>query len=434
MRAGDMLTAQGAYVSALESDSRCLDAWINLSVIFISTGRESAALGAAKRAVDVAPDSSECWNNFGYILGCVGNFAGGKEALNKAKSIKNSYQISFNLGLCYYSLGMFKESVDAFDEALKYAPGDVEATDKRAISLLGIGEYREGLLDNKIRWNVLAPHPLMHSDIPEWCGEPLTGKSIVVLHEQGFGDTFQFVRFVPKLRNLGVSKVILSVPSSVSEVLAGLADEIIGIRDIPKDVDYKCPMMTVPAHLDVTLDSVPCDPYIKYSSKYGLPDDGRFKVGIVWAGKPMYAQDRWRSMPVDTLFPLITAFENITFYSLQADERSSDLWKSGAIAFCTDLGPHIKDWSTTASIINELDLVVSVDTAVAHLAGAMGKPVALMLPEASCWRWLDHASTVTPWYSSMRLFRQSNQGDWKNVIDGVSNYIKGMGCRPLNDA
>lgn len=431
---GDMLTAQSEYVMALALEPKCYEARVNLSSVFLNIGRNAAAIASARHAIALAPQSFEGWHNLGYCLGSAGQFAECEEALQRSLALQPSAVAWHSMGLCLYSLGRFDASVAAFDEVLKLKPGDVDAIDKRAISLLGVGRYVEGLIDNKVRWQVLAAHPLMHSAVPEWAGEDLTGKTIMVLHEQGFGDTLQFVRFVPWLKTRCKAKrVILSMPSGIIDLLrhGRLADEVIGIRDVPanglESVDYKCPMLTVPAHLGLTIATIPDQPYLKAPRrKTAVRDDGRFRVGLVWAGKPMYAQDRWRSMPAEALFELISAHPDVTFVSLQADERGADLARTGLNAFVTDLGPTIRDWCDTAAIVNDLDLLVSVDTAPAHLAGAMGKPVALMIPEASCWRWLDHASTTTPWYRDMTLHRQTRQGDWSPVLASVNAQIRAM--------
>jgi hypothetical protein len=225
------------------------------------------------------------------------------------------------------------------------------------------------------------------------------------------------------------ARVILSVPESIADLFRAnkLADEVIGIKGSPRggftSVDYKIPMMTVPALFEASKTNIPGRPYIKAPLRRPvLPRDGKRKVGLVWGGKPMYAQDQWRSLDITQLLPLLD-LEGVSYFSLQADERGQQLWQSGLAAWVTDLAPRIRDWSDTAALIRELDLLVSVDTAPAHLAGAMGKPVALMIPEASCWRWFDHSTTDTPWYPSMRLFRQQKQGEWASVIQGVREFI-----------
>lgn len=427
--AGDLLTAQGAWIAALREDQDCFEAMANMATLLLKSGREPAAIIAGERAVKLKPDSVEAWNNLGYIYGVSGDFEQCERALRACLDLKPDYFTAWHhLGLCLTMRGKFTEAVAAFDQALTIQPGDVEAADKRGIALLGAGKYIQGLIDNKIRWHVLVAHPMMRAGIPEWGGEPLDGKTIMVLHEQGMGDTFQFVRFVPLLKERG-AYVVISAPDQLHTILrdSNLANEVVGIRDLPASgkADYVCPMLTVPAYVNIRMDALPPCPYLiaKTDKSPVIFDRRKFKVGLVWAGKPMYAQDRWRSMALENLLPLF-AQDNVSFYSLQMDERKKDLWQTGAGAFVTDLSPHISDWADTASIISELDLLVSVDTAPAHVAGAMGKPVALMIPQASCWRWHAHGTTRTAWYPSMHLFRQQRQGDWTPVVATIGDLIR----------
>lgn len=432
MTTGDLLTAQGEYISALKIDPNCFEAVLHLALIFMSSGRLPAAEAMALRAVRLEPNAQGAWNNLGYILCSEGKWVEGEQALRKALELQRIPGILHTLGLCLHALGRFDEAIAAYDEALKSQPDCVEWIDHRGQSLLGAGYLTAGLIDNKIRWQFIMCHPLMASPIAEWNGEPLEGKTIIVLHEQGFGDTLQCVRWVPLLKSQKkAARVILSVPGSIADLFRcnDLADEVIGIKDVPESgfgsVDYKIPMMTVPALFDASKTNIPTQPYIKAPLRKPVLPKGGFKVGLVWGGKPMYAQDQWRSMDPTSLLPLFD-LPGVSFYSLQADERGQQLWQSGIAAWVKDLAPMIRDWSDTAALVDELDLLVSVDTAPAHLAGAMGKPVALMIPEASCWRWFDHSTTTTPWYPSMTLFRQQRQGDWGPVIKAVREFIRDL--------
>lgn len=439
---GDMLTAQHWFACATR-DGDNVEALVNLAVVFTHTERLTLAERVLRRAARLAPTRIEIWHNLGEVLSRKCDIPAARSALENAVLVKDgpadkslfdaalasSWML---LGHARYADGDFDGAVQAFSEYLALKPGDINAIDQRAIAMLGCGRYRDGLIDNKVRWECVACHPLMVTSVPEWKGESLEGKSIVVLHEQGFGDTFQFVRYVPDLkRKLGARRVILSVPSAAVDLFrhCNVADEVIAIADMPEGgletVDYKSPTMTVPAHLDVRIETISGKPYLSAPSRETVPRDGNLRVGLVWAGKPMYAQDRWRSMDLMTLLPLID-IPGVTLFSLQTDERAKDLWQTGLNAFVRDLSQQIKSWSDTARLMADLDLLVSVDTAPAHLAGAMGIPVALMIPEASCWRWLDHSSTTTPWYDSMTLHRQAKQGDWTPVIASVIRQIEQM--------
>jgi len=431
MHKGDLLTAQHAYLSAIRADKNCCEAYANLAVIFSGTNRAEVAIEVAAAAVDCAPATmlAERLAALGCLYGIVGRFVESEEAILRSLRVEETPGALRFLGLALYSQLRFAESVAAYDRALQLLPGDMTLIDERSVSLLGAGRYQEGLIDNQIRWGVLKAHPYMHSDVPEWRGEPLDGKTIAVLHEQGYGDTFQFVRFLPRLRRMG-ARVILSAAASALELfqLANLADEYISVRDIPDErVDYKVPMLTVAAHLDVHPSSLSGEQYLFAPlRKPILPKNGRRKIGLVWGGKPMYAQDRWRSMPISELLPLVRRVD-ADFYSLQQDDRRSELRESGLEAFVTDLSGYLTDWSATAALMAEMDAIVTVDTAPAHVAGAMHLPVYLALPAASCWRWWPHYGDRTTWYPTMRVFRQRKQGDWSPVISDLGEALSS--CR-----
>lgn len=436
MQSNDALTAQNAYVSALQIEPNCWEAAINLALVFMSTNRLSAAIAMARRATTIDSARYEGWNNLGYICAAAGRFADAETALRKSLELNKSgatAETEHSLGQVLHALGKFSEAIECYDRALAQKPDNIDFIDHRGQSLLGAGRLTEGLIDNKIRWQFIMCHPLMASPIQEWNGESLAGKTVIVLHEQGFGDMFQCIRWVPMLKTKYKAKrVILSVPDTVADLarINKLADEVIAIRGTPKgglgSIDYKIPMMTVPALFEASGKNIPSKSYISAPLRKALlPKSKNLKVGLIWGGKPMYAADQWRSMAADTLLPLVE-IEGVSLFSLQADERSKELWQSGMAAWVADLSPHIKSWSDTAALIKELDLIVSVDTGPAHLAGAMGKAVALMIPEASCWRWFDHSTTETPWYPTMKLFRQERQGDWTSVISGVTEHIRTM--------
>lgn len=431
LQKGDLLSAQSIYVEVLRRFPDNFEATMNLALINSALSRPEMAIALGRRAIEIMPESFEAWNNYGYVLSVNGKWEDGESGLRKALEIQDNPTTLHTLGMCLHQQGRWDEAIEVYDQELAYPLNDkqrVDAIDQRGLALLGAGRYTEGLIDNKIRWTVLVAHPLMHSTIPQWDGQPLAGKSICVLHEQGDGDTLQFVRFVPMLRERGTKHVMLSVPARMHRLFrgSGLADEIIGIQDVP-DVDYICPMLTVPAHFNLNPTNIPSRRQYLWARAGGgstEPDrkPGKMRIGLVWAGKPMYAADKWRSMDVENLLPIVQD-NRFNFFGLQVGDRAADLWKTGLNAFVTDLSDKCTDWDATADIVEGLDAVISVDTAPAHLAGGMGKQTLLVIPEAGCWRWGDHDTTSTPWYPSMRIFRQQRQGDWAPVIREVHEHL-----------
>lgn len=423
---GDTLMAQQEFARALDHDRHNAAAMNRLAMVLAQSNRNDAALLAAKRATQLDKLNSFYWQDYARLLGDNGRFREAIAALENAGDYLQRWQ---SLGLCHYSLGEFNQAIAAYDRALRIKSDDIDTIDYRGLALMGAGRYREGLIENKARWKYAAAHPFMHSAVPEWWGENLTGKTIAILHEQGFGDTLHFCRYLPLLRErFGAKRVVLSVRDSMIGLmkLSGLADEVVGIHEISgvEGIDCKSPMLSYPAFMDLTFETLWNGVYLKPPLRAPtLAQDKQFKIGLVWGGLPMYAPDRWRSMDPLEFLPLFERFDKVSWYSLQEDDRGAQLWQLGLNAFVTDLRPKLKDWLDTAALVNELDLVITVDTSVAHLVGGMGKRAWLLSPEASCWRWLTHERTDTPWYPSMRLFRQVKQGDWKPVISSVADAL-----------
>lgn len=428
---GDLLTAQSEFAAVLADDPNSYDAMGGIAIIMMNTQRPHVALRAARECTAIDPENPEAWFNLGMFAAMLGGFEEAVTAFQRAVVLApDRFEVWKHLGLARYSLGRFNEAEFAYGRALEIKPDDEDAIDQLSNVYLAQGRFREGFLDNKVRWKIAASHPLMHHPLPEWKGESLVGKTIMVLHEQGYGDSLQFVRLVPWLKTkFGAARVILSMRDSMVGLmkLAGVADEVIEIRQEPKggldSVDFKCPMLTVPGYVGLSVENIPTGPYLKAPMRQRLLPKGKFKIGIVWGGVPMYAQDAWRSMYPTTLLPL-TEIEGVALYSLQQDERRRELWESGMNAFVSDLSPHLGSWLDTAAIVAEMDLVVSVDTSVAHLAGAIGKPVGVLIPQASCWRWMGHETKTTAWYPTMKLFRQRRQGDWTPAVDAIKDHIR----------
>jgi hypothetical protein len=312
---------------------------------------------------------------------------------------------------------------------------------ERAIALEGAGgntRWNRGLLDllqgkfeagwqgydSRILNPKVAPRSFAQ---PIWRGEPLHGARILLHHEQGMGDTLQFMRYAPLVHAAG-GVVILDVKPPVVRLAKQLPDvEVIATGDPLPAFEWQCPLMSLPRAFNTTLESIPAQvPYLR------APDDARQKaaaidlpegilrVGFVSSGNPDFADDRLRSISASTFSPLFR-IEGVRFCSLQFGPAAAQLRELNAEI--VDLAPHVRDFADTAALIERLDLVISVDTAVAHLAGALAKPVWTLLPFAPDWRWmLDREDS--PWYPTMRLFRQPSQGDWAAVIERVGEKLR----------
>lgn len=262
-----------------------------------------------------------------------------------------------------------------------------------------------------------------------WNGEPLRGKRILLFCEQGYGDGVQFIRFAGMLVEKG-AYVMGYAPRSIAGLwkTAGMHEVVTG----RVDADYRVSVMDLPFLLGITPENVPSAPYLSVpdGANFALQNQptGKLKVGLVWAGNPKYGRDRDRSAPLPVFAPLFT-LRNISWYSLQHGSGRHDLEAYGFRDTVEDIGERVLTWSDTTAAIAQMDLVISVDTAVAHVAGAMGKPVWLALDTEACWRWMtDKEETV--WYPSMRLFRQTEAGNWARPIEKMKNELASKATQP----
>jgi glycosyl transferase family 9 (putative heptosyltransferase) len=283
--------------------------------------------------------------------------------------------------------------------------------------LLLLGRFEEGW--RKYEWRRRAStrgvRPL---DGEYWDGGPLAGRAILLVAEQGAGDTLQMLRYVPRIVAQGAS-VKLMLPRSLQRLEGdALAAASLHAQDeAPPPYDCWAQLMSLPGLLGATEANIPAPiPYLRApaTARRGFAGEGR-AVGLAWAGNPEHENDHNRSIPFARLAPLL-ALDDARWFSLQVGPRATDIAGASGI---TDLAPLLQDFGDTAAAIDALDLVITVDTSVAHLAGALGKPVWLLLPHVPDWRWLlDRADT--PWYPTMRLFRQARRGDWDEVIGRVA--------------
>ena len=308
-------------------------------------------------------------------------------------------------------------------------------------ALLKSGRLREGWQQYEFRF--LCEPSLSQREAfgrPTWSGQDLRGKTILLLAEQGLGDTIHFVRFAPRVKALGAN-VLLRVPVGFGDFAKGFSgiDKVIEVGAPLVEFDYYLNLMSLPRIFDLGLASIQgetpylhAEPDVEKCWAARLKIDDTLAVGLVWAGNPNRAADRHRSISLTTLAPL-GEIAGVRLYALQKGAREEEALRPPPGMEMENLGPELRDFRDTAAVLNQLDLVISVDTAVAHLAGALGKPVWLMLSDAPCWRWLRERDD-SPWYPTMRLFRQSQQGDWGGVVEQVRRALQDVigGGGPLS--
>jgi hypothetical protein len=296
-----------------------------------------------------------------------------------------------------------------------------------------MGDFREGWANSEWRWHLpdVTSNPLRDA-APQWRGEPIAGKTIVVFAEQGFGDTIQFLRYVPMVAATG-ARVILAVPTVLKALAEQAAPQALVLVDgeTTPPFDLQCPLLSLPLAFGTELDTIPRDlPYVRADGdrvavwRSCLPAGGGKRIGLVWAGRSAHGNDQNRSIDLARLRPLFDA-RGVQLVSLQRELRPGDAAILESSPAVTHLGDQLSDFADTSAVIECLDVVVTVDTSVAHLAGAMGKPVWILLPFSPDWRWLLGRED-SPWYPTVRLFRQPAIGDWDSVIARVRAELTGL--------
>jgi hypothetical protein len=343
-----------------------------------------------------------------------------------------------NRGNALLKLGRLNEALDNYTAALAIEPDNADANFNAAVTRLCQGDLRQGFKQYEYRWQTKALRSL-RPDYPQpmWNGERnLHGKTVLLLHEQGLGDALQFVRYAPLVAALG-ARVLLAVPSPLKLLMASLPGDPLVLTDgqpVP-DFDLYCPLMSLPLAFGTELATVPASiPYLRpYQERLDkwrarLPDNGRLRIGLCWAGSKGHMNDRSRSIPLQH-FARLLSVPGLDFISVQKDVSDADaaILRERGVA---QLGRDFEDFCDTAAVVAMLDLVITVDTSVAHLAGAMGNAVALLVAFSPDWRWMLNR-TDSPWYPTVRLFRQTSIGDWDGALARLRQELADLSRRPM---
>ena len=403
------------------------DARANRGVALASLGRQDEALVEFDAALAVAPHPIVSFNR-GNTLSALGRPAEAVAAYDRTLALIPGHVAAWSSrGVALQALNRHGDALASFDRALVLAPDYADAHFNKSLALLAIGDYPGGQAEYEWRWKRSGTDGIKHNfGKPLWLGEtPLAGKTILLHAEQGLGDTIQLVRYAPRLAGAGAT-VVLEVDPELKPLISRLdgARAVIGRGEARPAFDLHCPLGSLPLACKTALTSVPADiPYLAADATRVARWRGRLaaadapQVALVWAGNAAHANDRNRSLPLDKLRPFWSR-DGIRFVSLQRDVRAGDA-EALAGAPLLHLGPELADFDDTAAVLASCKLLITVDTSVAHLAGALGRPVWLLLPFASDWRWTA-AGDRSPWYPSARLYRQTRPGDWDGVIARVA--------------
>ncbi|MGC2461142.1 MAG: tetratricopeptide repeat-containing glycosyltransferase family protein, partial [Steroidobacteraceae bacterium] len=398
------------------------------------------ALASYDKALALKPDYAEALNNRGKALQALQRLDEALTSYDRALAVRPDYAEALsNRGWTLHELRRLDEALASYDRALTVRPDYAEAHYDEALCRLLIGDFDRGWEKNEWRWETgQARNRKRNFAQLQWIGSnEVAGKTVLLHAEQGFGDTIQFCRYVPLVARRA-ARVVLEVQRPLYELMStlpGAAQIVVSGEPLP-DFDIHCPLLSLPLAFGTRLETIPSEtPYLsapegKTSAwRDRLGKHEKLRVGLVWAGNPRkqlpHANriDRQRSIAFDRLAPLFQVTE-CQFYSLQkGDDAVTQLRHSALHQHVIDWTEDLHDFSDTAALIENLDVIIAVDTSVAHLAGALGKPIWLVNRYNTCWRWLLDRDD-SPWYPTLRQFRQPSPGDWISVISGVQDALQ----------
>ncbi|MEG4802206.1 tetratricopeptide repeat protein [Microcoleus sp. ARI1-B5] len=404
----------------------------NLGIVLHKQGKIAGAIACYQQALSLKPDFPEAWNNLGKAFEEAGKMAEAIECYDRAIELKPGYINPLNgLGKALHSSGQFAGAVTCYSQAVTFNAANPESHLNLGLALLLSGEFERGF--SEYEWRLLVKEkqfPTYNFQQPIWDGKDLEGKTILLCPEQGLGDAIQFIRYADLVKQKGGRVIVWCLPhlQRLFAQVSGIDELIVNPEDAP-DFQVRAQLMSLPHLLGTTLETIPAKvPYLAPPPGWecSIPNTPNLKVGIVWSGNPKHSQNKVRSFPLDLLTKLLE-IPGADFYSLQKEMTAeARAWLEQMPV--TDLSSHLHDVADTAAVISALDLVISVDTSVAHLAGALGKPVWILLCFVPDWRWMLE-SEDSPWYPTARLFRQSTAGDWEGVLERAILALKERICQ-----
>jgi len=440
---GRLAEAQASYREALRLRPDYAKAHYNLGVVLRDLGHPAEAEASYREALRLRPDYPEAHSNLGNVLSDLGRLAEAEASYREAlRLLPDSPATHDNLGGALSALGRPAEALACYERALAMRPDDARAHFGRAGLLLLRGAYAEGWREYEWRWrgSTAEEIELRRFAEPQWRGEDVAGKTVLLHAEQGFGDTLQFCRYASLVG--ATARVILEVQPPLVRIcssLAGVAQVVARGEPLPA-FDLHCPLLSLPLAVGTTLDTIPsgapylaADPELVAGWRERLAGLGGLRVGLVWAGSRQLgpewtAIDRRRSIALAMMAPL-GAVSGVSLVSLQKGEPAAQGANAALDLALHDFTADLHDFADTAALIEVLDLVISVDTSVAHLAGALGKPIWLLNRFDTCWRWLLDRDD-SPWYPQLRQFRQPGPGDWTSVMLAVRGALQHLAAGP----
>jgi Tfp pilus assembly protein PilF len=408
----------------------------NLGEVLRRTDQLDAAIPCYQKALALAPDYAEAYDNLGCALTMAGRPADALPHHQRAIALKRDFALAHDrLRSALTDLNRHEEALSDLRHAMAWDSDLAKLRLNEAYVLLTLGRFAPGWKAYEARWDMLVagvPIARRHADHPRWRGRGrLAGKTLLLHAEQGLGDTLHFVRYAPLLARQG-ARVIIEAQAPLVPLLRTLQGvaEVAPMGATLPAFDLQCPLLSLPLACGATLATIPAEvPYLAPLAEHvtiwqrllGRRRAGHRRIGIAWSGNPDYANDHNRSIPLGRLEPLLTRTD-CALHVVQTQIRPADRTVLDGLPGITDHSAALADFADTAALLSLMDLVISVDTAVAHIAGALARPTWLLLPFSAEWRWLT-ARSDSPWYPTMRLFRQPAPGDWDAVLAAVARAL-----------
>ncbi|RKE36831.1 tetratricopeptide repeat protein [Paraburkholderia sp. BL23I1N1] len=437
------LEALGSFDRALALMPDFVQAWNNRACVLRDLDRPGDALASCVHALALQPNYPDAWSNRGNAFSDLNQPHDARQSYQRALELAPAFADAWNnLGLTQIDLDEHAHALQSYERALAVNPTAAETHWNRSLCLLQLGQLEAGWKEYEWRWERSRIKAGMHTFAqPLWLGDfSIEGKTILLHAEQGLGDTLQFCRYAGMVSKLG-AKVVLEVPRELMRLMSTLdgVDQLIEAGHALPPFDCHCPLLSLPLAFRTDLTNIPSTtPYLfaepqatrEWHERIAAQVDGRLKVGLVWAGgnRPHVAElrknDARRSITFERLAPILDV-PNVRFFSLQKGPAAQQLLRGEAAASVVDYTEELEDFADTAALVANLDLVISVDTSTAHLAGALNKPVWILNRFDTCWRWMLER-TDTPWYAQARLFRQPALGDWESVIQSARDTLAAL--------
>lgn len=425
--------ALNAYEIAARTRPKVADAHFGVGSVCLKQNRLPEARKAFVKALTLQPSYVEAMQNLGNVLRLQNDLGGAALCFEQALGLRpDSAELYANLANIYRARNELEKSEAACLKALALSPEMPEAHINLSIVKLVQGRLAEGWPHAEYRRRLPGKQMNLRIKGPQWTGsEDLAGKKLLLHGEQGLGDSMQYLRYLEPLKTQG-ARIAIAIQDSLSDLLRASFEgiEICSLETLPPRFDYHCPLATLPLAFGTTLESIPNRmPYlaapraVEDAWRSSFASQGKeLRVGFSWAGNPGHSNDTNRSIPLSRFLTLFEGFDGVRFYPLKnaVPETDRALWRNASNV--TDLSDRLANFAQTAGLVSQLDLVIAVDTSVVHLAGALAKPVWILLPFSPDWRWLLGRDD-SPWYPTARLFRQPSPGNWDQVFRQVRDAL-----------